>query len=99
MFMEDILSLKIGDKVRIIFRYKGKTDFKIKNIMKSNLNKNSKNIMSTYSFYKIKQKFQYKIDKHYLKNKIYYVNEYNTSKMCSKCEEINDVGDKETYNC
>lgn len=71
-------------------------DIKSHDIVKGNnkfLNRN----MNDLKFYKFKQRLMYKGD--ILGNKIFYVNEQFTTKTCSSCGNLNEVGKKEIYRC
>ena len=70
----------------------------ISNRKTSKLNKMTKRIGSALSFYKYRQRLQYKCQ---INNCIYYeVNEKYTSKMCSKCGKYNEkLGSNKIYDC
>jgi len=64
----------------------------------SNLSKLNKQVANALSFYKFREKLQYKSS---IKNNNYVkVNEYYTSKMCSNCTFIKkDLGPNKKFNC
>jgi putative transposase len=64
----------------------------------SNLSKLNKQLANALSFYKFREKLQYKSS---IKNNNYVkVNEYYTSKMCSNCTFIKkDLGPNKKFNC
>lgn len=75
-------------------------DINSKQIVKKegNLNKTSKRILMALKMFVFKQRLEYKC--HSNKVKIQFINEWMTSKMCSKCGNIKaDLGSDEIYNC
>ena len=76
-------------------------DMSVKGIIStqtSNLNKMTKRIAQSLSFYKFRERLEYKC---HIKGKQYIkVNEKYTSKMCSNCGYVDDnLGSKKIYNC
>lgn len=74
-------------------------DIKSQEIVKQEgkINKFTKDVIHALSFYKFKQRLEYKC-----KSKgITYLSpsEYGSSKLCSECGHYNDVGSSKTYNC
>jgi putative transposase len=65
---------------------------------KSNLSDTNKRRMQVLSFYKFRERIKI-ISKKY-KSNIKLINEYNTSKMCHNCENIQkELGAKKIYKC
>ena len=63
-----------------------------------NLNKMTKRMVSALSFYNFRERLKYKCKIRDTKYKM--VNEYYTSKMCSKCGRINkELGSSEIFKC
>jgi len=71
-----------------------------KNIVKnekSNIHEITKRELYSISHYKFREKLKIQCEKF---NCIYKeINEYETTKRCSQCTEINDIGDKKRYKC
>src|SRR3990167_3340246 len=60
-------------------------------------NKMNKRIGSSLKFYQFRQKLIYKC---ILKNcKFSLIDEYNTTKSCSNCSTLNNIGALRVYNC
>lgn len=73
-------------------------EFATSQMMKSKvLPKSTKRVMTMYSFYSFRQRFLYKAASK--KVELHIVNESFTSKGCTRCLELNDVGRSEVYNC
>lgn len=75
-------------------------DISAKGIVKKNgaLSNMQKRVVHCLSFYKFKERFIYKCNVN--KNNYKLVNEWMTSKMCSKCGTIKyDLGGSKKYNC
>ena len=65
---------------------------------RGNLNKSTKKLVSALSFYKFRQRLEFKCGIRGCKYKI--VDEYYTSKMCSQCGNIDEkLGSSKVYNC
>ncbi len=64
---------------------------------KKELNKMMKRVAMKMSFYKFKERLKYKCQRH--KINLQLINEYLTSKLCSRCGEYNDVGSSKIYKC
>ena len=63
----------------------------------SNINKMNKRIASTFKFYQFRKKLTYKC---ILKScKLSIVDEYNTTKACSNCSTLNNIGSSKEYLC
>jgi transposase len=61
------------------------------------VNKMNKRIGSTLRFYQLREKLKYKC---ILKScNLGIVDEYNTTKACSNCSTLNDIGSSKEYNC
>lgn len=61
------------------------------------VNKMNKRIGTTFRFYQFKEKLIYKC---ILRNcKFTYVDEYNTTKACSNCSSLNNIGSSKEYFC
>jgi IS605 OrfB family transposase len=61
------------------------------------LSKMTRRLMNMFSFYKFKEKLQFKCNER--GRKLYIVDESFTSKTCSVCGKLNDVQGKETFTC
>ena len=73
-------------------------EFRVSDMVKGKkLSRSTKRMMLMYSFYKFKEKLQYKC-KMYNK-KLIIVDESYTSCTCTKCGVINNVKGREIYNC
>lgn len=73
-------------------------EFRIQDMMRSKkLNKMTKRLMCMYSFHSFKEKLLFKCNQ-YNKRFILVTEEY-TSKTCTNCGVINDVGGSELYKC
>lgn len=75
-------------------------DISAKNIIKKDgvLTKMNRRLTNALSFYKFKQRLKFKCEL----NKVNYnvINEWMTTKMCSKCGEINwGIGSKKIFKC
>ncbi len=70
-----------------------------KNIVnkEGNLERAQKDLTHALSFYKFKMRLEYKCATRGVK--YYNVNEYGTSKICSKCGKYNNIGGSKTYEC
>ncbi len=68
-----------------------------KEVKKKELSKMMKRVAMKMSFYKFKQRLKYKCQRQ--KINLQLINEYLTSKLCSRCGEYNDVGSSKIYNC
>ncbi len=66
-------------------------------VKKKQLSKMMKRVAMKMSFYKFKERLKYKCQRH--KINLQLINEYLTSKLCSRCGEYNDVGSSKIYNC
>ena len=74
-------------------------DIYVKDIVKKdwNLGEAHKDLTHALSFYKLKMRLEYKCA---IKGINYCcVDEYGTSKMCSRCGKYNDVGKSKEYKC
>ena len=73
-------------------------NYSTKNMVESNKsNKMNKRIGSSIKFYQFRQKLIYKC---ILNNcKFGLIDEYNTTKACSNCSTLNNIGDSREYNC
>jgi len=61
------------------------------------VNKMNKRIGSTLRFYQLREKLKYKC---ILKScNLGIIDEYNTTKACSNCSTLNDIGSSKEYNC
>jgi hypothetical protein len=73
-------------------------DFKISEMVKGKkISKQTKRMLCMYSFHSFMLKLRYKCKKN--EKKLYVVDEAWTSKTCTLCGKINDVGGKEVYKC
>lgn len=73
-------------------------DFRVSEMLKgSKISKQTKRMLCMYSFYSFMTKLKYKCRKN--GKKIYVVNESYTSKTCTLCGKINDIGGSEVYKC
>ncbi len=63
----------------------------------SKLNDMTKRVAMCMSFYKFTERLKYKCQRKRMSYQL--INEYLTSKLCSKCGEYNDVGDNKKYKC
>ena len=62
-----------------------------------NVNKMNKRIGSTLRFYQLREKLKYKC---ILKScNLGIIDEYNTTKACSNCSTLNNIGSSKEYNC
>ena len=66
-------------------------------IKSKNLCKRTRRLMNMFSFYKFKEKLNYKCSVY--GKKLYIVDESYTSKTCGSCGTLNNVGGSEVYNC
>lgn len=73
-------------------------NYSTKNMVESNKsNKMNKRIGSSLKFYQFRQKLIYKS---IIKDcKFSLVDEYNTTKSCSNCSTLNNIGSSREYNC
>lgn len=73
-------------------------NYSTKNMVESNKsNKMNKRIGSSLKFYQFRQKLIYKS---IIKDcKFSLVDEYNTTKSCSNCSTLNNIGNSREYNC
>ena len=74
-------------------------DFRVKQMVKKGrtLGKMTRRLLNMFSFYKFKEKLQYKCDTY--GKKLLIVDESYTSCTCGVCGEINKMGGKEIYLC
>jgi IS605 OrfB family transposase len=72
-------------------------DIKSHDIVKKSSNKYLNRNISDLKLYKFKKRLMFKAS--YLNKKVYSVNEAYTTKTCSCCGILNDVGKKEIYKC
>lgn len=73
-------------------------DFRIQQMIKSiKLSKQTKRLMVMYSFFKFKQRLEFKCKMH--NKKLFIVDESYTSKICTCCGILNDTKGKETLIC
>lgn len=73
-------------------------DFRVSEMIKGRkINKQTKRMLCMYSFHSFMMKLKYKCKKN--GKKMYVVNECYTSKTCTLCGKINDVGGSEVYKC
>jgi IS605 OrfB family transposase len=73
-------------------------DFRVSEMVKSRkLSRMTKRLMYMYSFYSFRQKLQWKCSLY--NKKLFIVDESYTSKTCTQCGDLNDVGGKEVYTC
>jgi transposase len=83
------------DKFDIITIGKISTKSIISNL--NNLNKISKRSMLSLSHYKFREVLEYQCKKY--NTKLNIVSEYNTTKQCSNCNTLNEVGNSKIFNC
>lgn len=73
-------------------------EFKISKMLKGKkISRQTKRMLCMYSFYSFMLKLEYKCKKN--GKKLYVVDESYTSKTCTLCGEINEVGGSEVYKC
>lgn len=73
-------------------------NFKVSQMVRSKkLARVTKRLMLMFSFYAFKEKLKFKCD--HLNRKLIIVDESYTSRTCSKCGKLNNIGSKETYHC
>lgn len=73
-------------------------DFRISGMLRGKkISRETKRMLTMYSFYSFTEKLKYKCSR--LKKRLYIVDESYTSKTCTRCGEINNVGGKEEYKC
>ena len=73
-------------------------DFKVSQMLKGKkISRQTKRMLCMYSFHSFMLKLRYKCKKN--EKKLYLVDEAWTSKTCTLCGKINDVGGKEVYQC
>ena len=73
-------------------------DFKVSQMLKGKkISRQTKRMLCMYSFHSFMLKLKYKCKKN--EKKLYVVDEAWTSKTCTLCGKINDVGGKEVYQC
>ena len=72
-------------------------DIKSHNIVKNGNNSINNRAFNDYKFYKFKCRLIYKSQRN--NKKLELVNEYMTSKTCSSCGKINDIGINKHYTC
>ena len=73
-------------------------DFKVSQMLKGKkISRQTKRMLCMYSFHSFMLKLKYKCKKN--EKKLYVVDEAWTSKTCTLCGKINDVGGKEVYEC
>lgn len=72
-------------------------DIKSHNIVKTGINRNLNRSINDLKLFKFKERLLYKST---IKNKkVYLINESYTTKTCSSCGTIYNIGSSETYNC
>jgi putative transposase len=73
-------------------------DFRVSQMLrKKKIGRMTKRLLSMFSFFRFKQKLKWKCDVH--GKKLVIVDESYTSKTCTRCGKLNDVGGKEVFNC
>lgn len=73
-------------------------DFKINQMLKGwKISRQTKRMLCMYSFHSFMVKLKYKCKKN--GKKLYVVDESYTSKTCTLCGQMNDVGGSEVYEC
>lgn len=73
-------------------------DFKVSQMVRGKkISRQTKRMLCMYSFYSFMLKLKYKCKKN--GKKMYVVDESYTSKTCTLCGKLNDVGGKEVYQC
>ena len=73
-------------------------DFKCKGTLEGEKLKGwQKILMSSYSFYKFKQRLEYKCKNN--KTNCMFINEKYSTMMCCNCSELNEVGSSKVFNC
>lgn len=73
-------------------------DFKVSQMLKGKkISTQTKRMLCMYSFHSFMVKLKYKSRKN--GKKLYVVNESYTSKTCTGCGEMNNIGGKEMYEC
>ena len=73
-------------------------DLSAKRCLKSDLNKNTKRVMQSLSFYRFRERLLYKGIEN--KSNVQIINEAYTSQTCSQCTHRNlKLGSDEVYNC
>lgn len=73
-------------------------DFKVSGMLKGKkISKQTKRMLCMYSFHSFMLKLKYKCKKN--GKKLYVVDESYTSKTCTLCGKINEVGGSEVYKC
>jgi IS605 OrfB family transposase len=73
-------------------------EFRVSEMLKKKkLGRMTKRLLSMFSFYKFKQRLEYKCSVY--NKKLIIVDESYTSKTCGNCGVLNDVGSKEEYCC
>ena len=73
-------------------------DFKVSQMVRGKkISRQTKRMLCMYSFYSFMLKLKYKCKRN--GKKMYVVDESYTSKTCSLCGKLNDVGGKEVYQC
>ena len=73
-------------------------DFRVSEMLKKKkLGRKIKRLMSMFSFYSFREKLKYKCKVHH--KQLLIVDESYTSKTCTQCGVLNDVGSNEVYKC
>jgi len=73
-------------------------EFRVSQMLKKkNLSRMTKRLLSMFSFYKFRERLEYKCSIY--NKKLFLVDESYTSKTCGNCGILNDVGSNELFTC
>jgi len=73
-------------------------DFRVSQMLRTKkLGKMTKRLLSMFSFFRFKQKLKWKCDTY--GKKLIIVDESYTSKTCTRCGKLNNVGGNEVFHC